>query len=380
MPTNTLQLRLFVVLFLLFLVSAAQAELIFGATVGSPSNPDFQIFRASNGNVVAVPSNLPQPMFPSLSPAGNELLLSSIDPAQPHEASQDLFVLNLQNGQRRRIVDNQTVPNPGGGFDFATPLWSAMSGNSQLVAFVNQVSSTSGDPLSGGVRQLRVIRASDGFNIALAEIGNGAALDFFQSEFVGISWLPGTEAFATPAYVQITNNIGEPLWAAGIVLFAPVGPAGQPYVRAQLLTLPSAFANPPFGNIIQTHAYPSFSPNGLEMAFFRITFPRPDMAAAASAELIVINTQTGNGQVIANFNPGVFPAGISWRNNSQLVFSLGNQTQSGGLFLPTIDPTSAQIFTIPAGGGGIGQVPGVNHGFFPNGVPPSEVIFRSNFQ
>lgn len=332
---------------LLLASSGLSAELIFGATVGSPSNPGFRVFRATGGTVTQVQVALPQPLFPSVSPGGNLLVVSSPDPAQPGEASQDLFAVNLQNGQVRKLWNNVTQALPGGGFLFATPQWSGTSSNGQRVAFVNQTSATSDDPASGGTRQLRVIRASDGFDLALAEIGNGSALDLFQSEFVGISWLPGSDFFATPAYVPIVNNLGQSLFAAGIVLFGPVGPPGQPYARAQVLTLPTAVANPPFGNIISTHAYPAFSPNG---------------------------------QVVASFNPGFFPAGLSWRNPGSLVFSLGSQTQAGGLFLPTIQPETAQILTIPATGGAIGQVPGVGHGFFPNGLPPSPIIFQSRFQ
>lgn len=369
-------------LILLTVSSALSAELIFGATVGNPSEPDFRVFRASGGNVTQVPLNLSQPMFPSLSPNGNLLVVSSPDPAQPFEASQDLFAFDLNTGQRRKIWDNVTQSLPDGGFLFATPLWSGTSSNGQRVAFVNQTSGTSGnvDPMSGGVRQLRVIRASDGFDIGLAEIGNGSALDLFQSEFVGIAWQPGTDSFATPAYLNITNNMGQSLAAAGIVLFGPVGPPGQPYVRAQILTVPSAVFDPNTGsNVISPHAYPAFSPNGQQLAFFRITFPLANLAAPAQTDLIVISMATGNGQVIASFNPGIFPAGLSWRNNGSLAFSLGTQFQSGGIFTPTIDPNSAQIFTIASTGGSLDQVPGVTHGFFPNGTPPSPIIFRSRF-
>ncbi len=368
---------------LLLLSSGLAAELIFGANVGSPAQPDFRVFRASGGNVTQMPLNLNQPVFPSLSPDGNLLVVSSPDPAQPFEASQDLFAFDLRNGQRRKLWNNVTQTLPDGGNLFATPMWSATSSNGQRVAFVNQTSGTSGgnDPVSGGVRQLRVIRASDGFEIGLAEIGNGSLLDLFQSEFVGISWQPGTDFFATPAYLDITNNLDQPLAAAGIVLYGPVGPPGQPYVRAQILTLPSAVVDPNSGvNVISNHAYPAFSPNGQQLAFFRITFPLANLAAPAQADLIVISTATGNGQVIASFAPGIFPAGVSWRNNASLVFSLGTQAQAGGIFAPFADPSSAQVFTIPATGGTLGQIAGVGHGLFPNATPPSEVIFRSRFQ
>ncbi len=356
------------------------AELIFGAAVGHPSSPDFRVFRATAGNVVQLAAGLPQPGFPSVSPAGNLLVVSSPDPAQPADASQDLFAVNLQNGQVRKLWDNVTQALPGGGFLFASPQWSGTSSNGQRVAFVNQTGSTSGEPSSGGLRQLRVIRASDGFDIGLAEIGNGSALDLFQSEFVGISWLPGTDFFATPAYVPIVNNLGQPLLAAGIVLFGPVGPPGQPYGRAQVLTQPTAQANPPFGNIISTHAYPAFSPNGQQLAFFRITFPAANLSAPAQADLIVVQVASGSGQVIASFNPGFFPIGLSWRSASSLVFAMGSQAQSGGVYLPVIAPTSGQIVTIPASGGALGQIPGVGQGFFPNALPASPVIFQSRFQ
>ncbi|MCC5866731.1 MAG: hypothetical protein JJU31_16540 [Wenzhouxiangella sp.] len=359
------------------------AELIFGATIGNPSDPDFRVFRATGGNVTQVPLNLDQPLFPSLSPAGNLLIVSSPDPAQPFEASQDLFAFDLNTGLRRKLWNNVTQSLPDGGFLFATPMWSATSSNGQRVAFVNQTSATSGgnDPVSGGVRQLRVIRASDGFEIGLAEIGNGSALDLFQSEFVGISWQPGTDFFATPAYIGITNSNGQPVNAVGIVLYGPTGPPGQPYVRSQILTLPSVVVDPNSGvNVFSNHAYPAFSPNGQQLAFFRITFPLANLAAPAQADLIVISTATGSGQVIASFNPGFFPAGLSWRNNASLVFSLGTQFQSGGIFLPSIVPSSAQILTTPATGGSLGQIPGVGQGFFPNPTPPSEIIFRNRFE
>jgi len=356
---------------------SVQAELIFGAPTGEPANPGIQVFRAVGGDVTQVNSGLPAPTFPSLSPDGRQLLMSSIDPAQPNEASQDLFALELQSGQLRKLVDNVTQPDPEGGFMFATPLWSAMSSNGTRVAFVNQIANTTNDPLSGSVRQLNVIQGSDGFPVGLAEIGFGNALDLFQSEFVGISFFPGSDYFATPAYVEIVNNLGQPLLAAGIVMFGPEGPPGQPYVRTAVLTMPTAVVNSPFGNVISLHAYPAFSPDGSQLAFFRITYPSASLSAPAQTDLIVISTDTGSGSVLASFEAGWVPAGVSWRGGANLVFSLGVQINQGGVFLPNFEPFNAQIFTIPAQGGSLGGVSGVTLGMFPNSSPR---IFRSRFE
>jgi hypothetical protein len=358
----------------------ALAELIFSAPTGTPSNPGYQIFRATGGNVVPINTGLPSPLFPSLSPDGQQLLVSAVDPAQPNEASQDLFAMNLQNGQVRRLVDNVTQSLPDGGFIFATPIWSAMSSSAQRVAFVNQLSGTSNDFAGGSTRQLSVISGIDGTPIGLAELGHGNAFDLFQSEFVGLSFIPNSDYFATPAYVQITNNVGHPLQAAGIVLFGPEGPPGQPYVRTQVLTVPTAVYNLPLGNTISTHALPAFSPNGSQMAFFRITFPNPLMTEPAQTDLIVISMATGNGSVIASFEAGWYPAGLSWAGNNNLVMALGQQLFEGGTFLAAFDPFSAQVVTIPAGGGMLGSVTGVSLGMFPNALPPAPVIFSSNFE
>ncbi|MEN1728520.1 MAG: hypothetical protein AAGJ52_08765, partial [Pseudomonadota bacterium] len=130
-----------------------QAQVIFGADVGNGTDPLGAIFRVNNGTVTSVPTGLPNPQFPSLSPQGNLLIISSPDPAQPNEASTDLFAHDLATGQTRKLVNNVTQQQSDGTFLFASPLFSAVEVNNQRVAYVNQLSNS--DPNGGGsVRQL----------------------------------------------------------------------------------------------------------------------------------------------------------------------------------------------------------------------------------
>jgi hypothetical protein len=363
---------------ILLVTTSARAQVIFGADIGQPGNPQGALFRVDNGAVTAIQTGLTNPNFPSLSPDGSLLVISSPDPAQPNEASTDLFAHELQTGLTRKLVDNVTQPQPDGSFIFASPLFSATEVNNHRVAFVNQVSNSHQDG-GGSFRFLNVIRASDGEDLALAEIGNGNALDYYQSEFVGISWSPNSPVFATSAYVPVVTNLGRNTFAAGIVVFGEGGPGS--FIRVGQLTMPSVIDQVPAGIITETHAFPAFSRNGQRLAFFRITFPDPLLTQPVIADLVVIEVATGTGQVVASFNPGEYPIGVTWTgNDQQLIFSLGLQVHHGGTFLPVVNPTTATLFTVSPSGGPVGSIPGAPVGYFPNAVPPSRTIFRSNFQ
>lgn len=367
-----------ILLLSLLLTASANAQVIFGADVGEPGNPQGALFRVNDGTVTAIQTGLPDPNFPSLSPDGSLLVISSPDPAQPFEASTDLFAHELQTGVTRKLVDNLTQSQDDGSFIFASPLFSATEVNNQRIAFVNQVSSSHQDG-GGSFRFLNVIRASNGENLALAEIGNGNALDYFQSEFVGVSWSPNAPVFATPAYVPVVTNLGRETFAAGIVVFGEGGPGS--FVRVGQLTMPSVIDQVPVGIITETHAFPTFSRNGQRLAFFRITFPDALLTQPVIADLVVIEVATGTGQVVASFNPGEYPIGVTWSGNDQLLtFSLGLQVNHSGTYLPLANPATATLFTVSPNGGPVGSVPGAPVGYFPNAVPLSRTIFRSNFE
>src|SRR5690625_7991625 len=56
---------------------------------------------------------------------------------------------------------------------------------------------------------------------------------------------------------------------------------------------------------------------------------------------------SGSGWVMASFNPGVIGMGVSWSaNGQQLVFSVAEQSYSNGLFPPTGEPHTAEVFTL----------------------------------
>jgi len=359
------------------LVGPAQAQVIFGADIGDGTTPLGAIFRVNDGNVTAIQTGLPNPQFPSLSPPGNLLVISSPDPGAPSEPSTDLFAHDLLTGQTRKLVDNVTQTDSMGNTLTAAPLFSATEVNGQRIAFVNQLSSS--NPQGGGsFRQLSVIRASDGFNLALAELGQGNAIDFYQSEFVGLDWSPVAPVFAAPAYVPVTTNTGRETVAAGIVLFGETGPGA--FGRVGQLTQP-VVTDQAGAIIVETHAYPAFSGDGQQLAFFRITFPSVLMTQPAQADLIVIDISSGSGLIVATFQSGNYPLGVSWGNNDQvLYFSAGTQVSEGGQFPPIARPDTAQIYTVNPAGGAIGQIPGAPVGYFPNAIPASRVIFQSNFE
>ncbi|HLR86726.1 MAG TPA: hypothetical protein VK064_02450 [Wenzhouxiangella sp.] len=369
------------ILLLATLLSPAAAQTVFSAKASGPTGPT-GLFRADQGTVVPVNTGLPYNEFAFVGRDGRTVTLSSSDPAQPNEPSTDLFLHDLVTGQTRKLHDNVTEPLPDGSYLFASPQFSRASDNGQRVAFVNLLASSNDQQQGGAYRQLLVLRGSDGFLLSSAEIGNGSMYDFYNSEFVGISWVPGSDQFVTPAYVDVVDNTGRPTAAAGLVMFARDS-TGE-YRRTGTLTQPQVFSDG-LNVIVQTHAWPSFSPDGSLLAFFRMTYPSAVMDQPVETELLMIDA-SGSGWVMASFNPGVIGMGVSWSaNGQQLVFSVAEQSYSNGLFPPTGEPHTAEVFTLDLSSNEFGRVPGVTSGFFPNGGGAAgggggETIFRSNFE
>ena len=255
---------------------------------------------------------------------------------------------------------------------------SGTSADGSVVAFGNQVSSTSDGNGDGGgsVRILEVVPANGTGAASIVEVGQGNAIDYFESEFVGISWARTGAAFLTPAYVSVTSNTGRATAAAGLVLFGRNG-SGQ-FARIGAFTTPRV-TDTQSSFVVETHAFPAFSPDGQHVAFFRITHPDPFLLQPVTADLVVVDLNA-QGSVLATFNPGYYPLGVAWSaDGGTLVFSIAPQTHSGGNYLPSGNPDTAALFTIPAAGGAIGSVAGAPNGYFPSVVAVPPVIFANGF-
>lgn len=358
-------------------VSRLSAQVVFSARVNGGNGTVTGLFVANGGTVTGIPTGLPSNDFAFVSRNGRTTTISSVDPAHPSEASSDLFLHDLISGQTAKLWNNTTTTAPDGSNVFYSPMFSRASDSGQLVAFVNQVSTNNNQGQGGSHRRLEVVRTSDGMPVSTAEIGHGNQVDFFSSEFVGVSWFPNSALFVSPAYVNVTTQPqGQPTVAAGLVVFGP-NQFGQ-YVRLGVLTVPNVYDGGPLTLIHETHAYPAISPDGQQIAFFRITYPNPVMTEPVQAALIVADLNTGAASVLANFNPAVMPLGVSWSSDmGTLVFGLANQIHVGNQYPALADPDSATMHTIDLATLQVGGVSGAPAGFFPNVFAS---IFRNGFE
>lgn len=370
--------RLLAALLLVACVQPVVAQVVFSARVNGANGPVTGLFAVSGGTVVTIPTGLPSNDFAFVARNGRTVTISSPDPAHPSEASTDLFLHDLVTQQTVRLWNNTTTTAPNGSNVFYSPMFSRASDDGQLVAFVNQVGTNNNQGQGGAHRRLEIVRTSDGMPISTAEIGHGNQTDFNNSEFVGIAWFPNSLQFVTSAYVPVvTQNQSRSTVAAGLVVFGP-NQFGQ-YVRQGVLTVPRVF-DPYPSIIVETHAYPAISPDGQQLAFFRITYPDPTMQAPATTELIVVDLGSGSGSVLASFNPGVLPLALSWSANmGQVVFSIANQVHTGSQYPALADASSAVLRSIDLGTLQIGSIAGAPTGYFPNVVGAGGVIFSNGF-
>ncbi|MDA7882103.1 hypothetical protein N9A94_07330, partial [Akkermansiaceae bacterium] len=341
------------------------ADLLFGA---SRIDGSAGLFTERGGTVQEINTGLASNTHPSLSLDGRFVAISAADPAQPGEASGDLFVLDLATGGRSKVIDYSTQPQPDGSFLFKTPTYSAISPNNQLIALHTILASSNNQQQGGATSVLELFRASDGFYIDLVEIGNGSQTNLLSSEFTGITWAPDGSVFATSAELPVILPGGAVSSAPGIVAYGLVDPVTNDWQRVAQLSQPNNNAS--FGSNYQL--FPAFSPSGRGIAFFKVFSPQPNNSQPSQASLIVANANGSGATTLATFNPGFYPLGVDWSaDGSTLIFSIAQQPSNGIIFSPRGDPNTAVIRQISSSGGAISQVPGLTSGYLPSSFPLS---------
>jgi len=113
-----------------------------------------------------------------------------------------------------------------------------------------------------------------------------------------------------------------------------------------------------FGNFVEEDSFPTFSPNGQALAYFRSRDILTNTGYRPSLLSLRITSDAGD-RSIFNFNPGFQPTGISWSpDGSQLAIGIGPQVVSGGTYFNLADPANAEVLLINNDGSGIRQLVG----------------------
>ncbi|MCC5840115.1 MAG: hypothetical protein JJT96_08325 [Opitutales bacterium] len=208
----------------LFLLGSAgspvAAQTVFSAVVLNQGQLVNGLFQEQNGTVTAIPTGLPTNNFPALSPNGRFITMASRNPAQPSSLATDLFVFDRLTNQRRTLIDYSVEALSGGSFVTPEATHSALSPDNQLLALTTVMNVTTNLGGMSSNPMLTVHRASDGFQLSIAAIGLGDSVDFFRSEFTGVSWAPDRAVFAAPSYVPTLTQNGVLRSSVSIVEFA----------------------------------------------------------------------------------------------------------------------------------------------------------------
>ena len=123
----------------------------------------------------------------------------------------------------------------------AIPIYSALSPDGQLIVFNNLLTIRDpGNTNPKSASNLNLVR-TDTVPVGTIEMGNGDAFDFMRSEFIGFSWTPDGNSFATSAYLPVSLP-GGTLNGIGIVRYSRNSPGG-PFARSAALSIPTIQTN-----------------------------------------------------------------------------------------------------------------------------------------
>ena len=323
------------------------------------NNSNLPIVGQANTNGAGIATlNLPGLAFASGARYSNNGQLIAVLGQTNTQLQQDMissnaFVFNPATNQIGQLSNFEDVFIP------ANPLNPTAAGQRLLTIPRNVSFSPDGSILA--VSSSTVFIQSDGVN---SESLDGRTLTFFRvsdgqqlGELVdtffngtssggqGVSWSPAEDVIAYPRTTQAQDSL-----ASGPTPISSFNSSGQLLGN---LTFPIAGnVNGLFSETFIEHDYfPTFSPNGVALAYFRST--RIGFGAAPSFLTLRITSPAGD-RAVLEFQPGQLPAGISWSNDgTQLFYSVGDQPIFGGFLRGyEVDPSSARIGVVNIDGTG----------------------------
>ena len=327
------------------------------------------LLHENDGTVRALNTGFAEHNFVTASDDGRFVVFSSPDPATGNGIipSSDIYSYDRVARTTRRVVDHtSTVDGAFNTFQFL-PTTATLSPDKQLLAYGVGLTTRQGMANPNRGVTLAVARTSDGVIVG-NPAGTNPVSDGLQAAFVGLDWDPGGTSFVTPSYVTVLSALGSPVDLPAIVRFTLRGNGTWTQTP---LTTPAYFNNvlPPQA---RTYIYPALSPSGAGLAFFSLFWP--DVIGGSqpvTARLVVANSDGSNPTVVFTFNPGLYPAGLSWsRDGTRLIVAFANQTNVGTGLLPSASLSTAVVRTIDINNGNIASLAGIDAGYFPAAADP----------
>jgi hypothetical protein len=376
-------------------LGAAEGVLYFNRV--PPFNAPAQLWRvnADGAGLQSIGLGVPAPLYPTTSPDGRWLLVTSKDPGRPFKISQNVFLHDLPSGAFGRITSfedvlttqgvnltndlGQTVGNRiGSGYTVHLPYGKAFSPDGTRVAVMtlrktgsvtrDNIHSITNDPgeigaTSGRFPVVEVYRVADGQPLG-GYVYLGVERTGFNQGGDGIDWHPArNEIVATlSSDIPATGNVGRTGMEGTILaVFDVTGP----YQFLRKLTTPSGRADffLDVGTLISLnyaeHDYaPAFSPSGQRVAYVRHTLRqdnRYDGAGIAplpaQCAIRMVNYDGSGDHPVLQLADGLWVTRLTWSpDGTRIAFDLAPQTVINGWNMLGGDPARSEVYVMNADG------------------------------
>ena len=324
----------------LLLGTTAEAQVLFNVLEQNGEQLR-QINPNGSNNISLQIGNLPQEANPALSSDGRFLSVRSSDPARPNQFSTNVHVFDSSNGQLRKITDFQDSTDPQTGNTFNhSPRYTAFSPDGSMLAVSDFLNIQTNNQGASTTAFTSIYRVSNGAILVGPAINGSASTN--STLGVGISWSSATNRVATPSSA---SNGTTAIFSGNGLLNIPIRQETFPQI--------GTFSN---GNSFENDSFPTYSPNGQALAYFRSRDFLTVNGSLPSALSLRITSPAGD-RSIFNFNPGFQPTGISWSpDGSELAVGIGQQVSSGGFRFNLAEPSASEIAIVSSDGSAIRQL------------------------